>query len=277
MKRPLVSRLAMALCLLAVTTIAAECSEEELEQGIEIAEEVMGIDEEEGESITESMVEPPADSSDETELESPEESQQEVPVEPTEKVTGEEPDEPEPMEVGCADEINDVMDVNGNSVSSWSPGLDINDILVWYDSEVEKLYFDLSTDAQTVEDINNPYYAAWIGIDANPEGTASIAGRGVFGAGTAWVACYHPVGEDPDNAVLCEHWTLEGSDFMLQDEYPGTFQDGHIVTWITQTYDPYGIRVGFSTQNELHQDTYGVNMETFQIEPACILPDEPMD
>lgn len=236
MKQPRWNKVLAALSLVALMTVAAQCSENEqaiadIAGGI-IADAAMTM---------ESTVFPEATST------------------PTAT--------PKPPEVSFADELNDVMGYGtGQLASNWAPGMDLHDVILRVDPVsglVEfRAFFPEIEDPQAFLS-SNPYFALIIAGDGDPEGTPPLMGRGFFGLGQWHIGCF------PDTMALsCELWVRDGNNFAQQgDSFAADFIEGSWLFFFPPGFPPSGDNLGVVSQDPHTYDVLGVDGETFTITP----------
>ena len=230
------NRVAVAFLLLALMTVAAQCSENEQAMGELIAPQI-------------------ADTA--------------IALEPTlfPEETATPTSTPEPPEVSFADELNDVMIYgSGQLASNWAPGMDLSEVILRVDPVSGLVEFKASF--PEVEDpqeflSSNPYFALIIAGDGDPEGTMPLTGRGFFGMGQWHIGCFPAAG-----MLECQLWVREGSEFMQQgDEFSADFIDGYWSFSFPDGYPPSGDYLGFVAQDAHTYDILGIDGETYTITP----------
>jgi hypothetical protein len=220
------------VCLLALMTVAAQCSENEEAMADIIAQNIANTA-----IAMESTIFP----------------ETEEPTEEPEPI-----EEPEHTEVSLNDELNDVTDFNtGQVASNPGPGLDLSEIILSVDRESGLVTFRAIT--PDVEDgeaflTANPYWGLIVAGDGDPEGTPPLPGLDIYGMGQWHVGCFAYTG-----AFQCELWIREGSEFVLGGEaFPGSFMDGAWTFTFPEGYPPPGHRLGVAVLDPFYSDILGL-------------------
>jgi hypothetical protein len=238
MKQPQWSRVLAALCLLTLSTVAAQCSEED-QAVADIAGNIIA----DAAMTMESTIFPEATAT------------------PTQTP------EPEPSEVGFADELNDVMDFNTKQLaSSWSPGMDLSEVILRVDPAsglVEfRAFFPEIEDPQEFL-ASNPYFMLIIAGDGDPEGTPPVADRGFFGMGQWHIGCF------PGGVALdCKLWVRDGDSFIeVGESFNANFMDGYWSFYFPEEYPPSEDYLGVVALDSFSYDILGIDGETYTITP----------
>jgi len=196
MERQTWSRVLFGLCLAVLATSAAQC----------------GTAEHEGEQLDENAIADAAIALEPTIF--PEATEEPTPT-ATATATATQTPEPAPVEIVLDDMRNDVLDYSSRQpASSWSPGLDLLNVRIVYNPKTELMELFVSTDAEDMQGLlDNPYWELIIIGDSNPEGTVPIPGRGYYGIGEWWAACWAEY-----DRLSYEFYIREGNDFVQQGE-----------------------------------------------------------
>ncbi len=232
MTRPKWNRVAAALCLLALMTVAAQCSEQE-EAIADIAGNIIA----DAAMTMESTIFP----------------------EETEELTEEPTEEPEATEVGFADDSEDVFNpMNGQLANNYWGGVDLTGIsLRVVDPDSGLVEFRASFDE--VEDHEselaaNPYWGLIVAGDGDPDGTPPLPGLDLFGLGQYHVGCFWN-----GQALECQLWIREGSQFVEGTEpFPAIYIDGDVTFTFPEGYPRQGDRLGVAVIDPYSADTLGL-------------------
>ena len=241
------SQFAVGLCLLALATMAAQCSEEEQLAGQlaanAAAETAMAL---------------------------------ELTLFPEETATPTLTPKPEPTEFSFTDELDDVRSLmSGELTDGWGPGLDIGGVVISLDPATGDVVFKLSLPG--VEDFDafiqsNPNWGFIIAGDGDPEGTPAVPGLEMFGMGQWHIGCFAYTGE-----LTCELFDRGGNQFQQRGEsFGGAWVFGEWVSVFPEDVPRAGDRLGFAVVDPFYFDTLGLENWVPQLEIDIVPVDDDM-